>query len=123
MKNKPPRNKILITSLTRRTFSGGRVVQNLENERQRAIAAAATVGAQYLDLNKKSTDYINAVGDANGRLYDLAQGDRTHLNAAGGVVFGRMVADLLLEKRGELSGFLRENRTISDAIRAGKFVI
>ncbi|TLS28952.1 hypothetical protein PpBr36_00690 [Pyricularia pennisetigena] len=114
---------ILITSLTRRTFSGGSVVRNLENERQRTIAAAAAVGAQHLDLNAKSTDYINAVGDADGRRYDLAQGDRTHLNKAAEVVFGRMVADLLLEKRGELRAFLRENSTISDAIRDGRFVI
>ncbi|ELQ42995.1 acetylesterase [Pyricularia oryzae Y34] len=115
--------QILITSLTRRTFSGGSVVRNLENERQRTIAAAAAAGAQYLDLNAKSTDYINAVGDADGRRYDLAQGDRTHLNKAAEVVFGRMVADLLLEKKGELRAFLRDNSTISDAIRDGRFVI
>ncbi|EJT75795.1 hypothetical protein GGTG_05725 [Gaeumannomyces tritici R3-111a-1] len=114
---------ILITSLTRRTFSGGKVVQNLETERLRAIAAAKEVGAAHLDLNAASTAYINAVGDANGRLYDLAQGDRTHLNAAAGVVFGRMVVDLLLEKRPDFGRYFRENRTITNAIRSGVFVI
>ncbi|KAL8376691.1 hypothetical protein RB595_007690 [Gaeumannomyces hyphopodioides] len=114
---------ILITSLTRRTFSGGKVVQNLETERLRTIAAAGEVGAAYLDLNTASTAYINAVGDANGRLYDLAQGDRTHLNAAAGVVFGRMVADLLLEKRPDFGQYFKENKTITDAIKSGVFVI
>lgn len=113
--------KILITSLTRRTFSGGKVIQNLENERLRAIAAAEAVGATYLDLNTASTNYVNAIGNANGRKYDLSSGDATHLNPAGEVVFGRLVADLLLEKREDLAEFIKENKALSDKIKAGVF--
>ncbi|KAF6798259.1 GDSL-like lipase acylhydrolase [Colletotrichum sojae] len=112
---------ILITSLTRRVFSGGKVIQNLENERLRAIAAAEAVGATYLDLNTASTNYVNAIGNANGKLYDLSAGDSTHLNTAGEVVFGRLVADLLLEKRSDLAQYIRENKAISDKIKNGEF--
>lgn len=111
----------MITSLTRRTFSGGEVIQNLETERLRAIAAAEAVGATYLDLNTASTNYINAIGNENGHKYDLASGDSTHLNSAGEVVFGRLVADLLLEKRTDLAVYIRENKALSDKIKAGEF--
>ncbi|GKT43544.1 rhamnogalacturonate lyase [Colletotrichum spaethianum] len=114
-------SKILITSLTRRTFSGGKVIQNLENERIRAIAAADAVDATYLDLNTASTNYINAIGNENGHKYDLASGDSTHLNSAGGIVFGRLVADLLLEKRTDLTEFIIENKALSDKIKDGEF--
>ncbi|TEA18336.1 Rhamnogalacturonan acetylesterase RhgT [Colletotrichum sidae] len=112
---------ILITSLTRRAFSGGKVIQNLENERVRAIAAAEAVGATYLDLNTASTDYVNAIGNANGKLYDLSSGDSTHLNTAGEVVFGRLVADLLLEKRTDLAEYFKVNKALSDKIKNGEF--
>ncbi|KAK1994775.1 GDSL-like Lipase/Acylhydrolase [Colletotrichum falcatum] len=112
---------IVITSLTRRAFSGGRVVQNLEAERLRAAAAAEAVGAACLDLNAASTDYVNAIGSENGHKYDLSPGDATHLNAAGGVVFGRLVADLLLEKREDLAEFIRENEALSNKLKNGEF--
>ncbi|KAK2052154.1 GDSL-like Lipase/Acylhydrolase [Colletotrichum caudatum] len=112
---------ILITSLTRRAFSGGKVIQNLETERLRAIAAAGAVGATYLDLNAASTDYVNAIGSENGHRYDLSPGDATHLNTAGEVVFGRLVADLLLEKRGGLSESVRENKALSNKLKNGEF--
>ncbi|KAK1970259.1 SGNH hydrolase, partial [Colletotrichum sublineola] len=112
---------ILITSLTRRTFSGGKVIQNLENERLRAIAAAEAVGATYLDLNTASTDYVNAIGNENAHKYDLSSGDATHLNTAGGVVFGRLVADLLLAKREDLTEFIRENKALSNKLKNGEF--
>ncbi|KAF9871097.1 gdsl-like lipase acylhydrolase [Colletotrichum karsti] len=112
---------ILITSLTRRVFSGGKVIQNLENERVRAIAAAEAVGATYLDLNTASTNYVNAIGNANGKKYDLSSGDSTHLNVAGETVFGRLVADLLLEKRLDLAQYIKENQALSDKIKNGEF--
>ncbi|KAJ0337760.1 hypothetical protein COL154_013000 [Colletotrichum chrysophilum] len=112
---------ILITSLTRRVFSGGKVIQNLETERQRAIAAAEAVGAICLDLNTASTNYVNAIGNENGHKYDLASGDSTHLNVAGETVFGRLVADLLLEKRTDLAQYIAENKALSDKIANGEF--
>ncbi|EFQ27369.1 GDSL-like Lipase/Acylhydrolase [Colletotrichum graminicola] len=112
---------VIITSLTRRTFSGGKVIQNLETERLGAIAAAEAVGTTYLDLNTASTNYLNAIGNENGHKYDLSPGDSTHLNTAGGVVFGRLVADLLLEKREDLAEFIRENKALSIKLKNGEF--
>src|SRR6478609_3245534 len=50
--------QILVTSLTRRGFQGGKVVENLAEPRTLTIEAADEVGAQYLDLNRASTDYV-----------------------------------------------------------------
>ncbi|KAM5348983.1 hypothetical protein ACJ41O_008806 [Fusarium nematophilum] len=111
---------IIITSLTRRRFSGGRVIENLSNERVAAIAVAESVGADYLDLNTASTNYVNAIGEQNASFYDLSEGDRTHLNPAGEIVFGRMVADLLLEKR-DLGEYFTPDEELSRKLREGEF--
>ncbi|KAH6884256.1 acetylesterase [Thelonectria olida] len=112
---------ILITSLTRRTFSGGAVIQNLEEQRVRAIAAAEAVGAKYLDLNEASTTYVNAIGQGNADSYNLSDGDRTHLNTLGERLFGRMVVDLLLRKRKGLKRFFEPAGLLSKKIWAGEF--
>lgn len=89
---------ILVTSLTRRVFDANthKVLDSLHNERLATIAAAKAVGIRYLDLNLASSNYINALGNETAGVYDLEPTDRTHLNARGAKVFGRMVADLLL---------------------------
>ncbi|KAH6977493.1 SGNH hydrolase-type esterase domain-containing protein [Ilyonectria sp. MPI-CAGE-AT-0026] len=112
---------IIITSLTRRRFSGGSVIQNLEEWRQAAIATAEENCIKWLDLNIASTNYVNAIGSENATYYDLSSGDKTHLNVAGETVFARMVADLLLEKRPDLSPFIIPNKALSDKIWAGEF--
>ncbi|KAJ4138596.1 hypothetical protein NW768_002446 [Fusarium equiseti] len=112
---------IFITSLTRRTFSGGEVVQNLKDWAAETISAAADVGGQYLELNKASTDYINAIGSQNADFYNWGPGDRTHLNPPGEIVFGRMVVDLLLEKRGDFSSYFDSNEALSEKIKKGEF--
>ena len=88
---------VLVTSLTRRVFSGNNtVVDSLHNERLAAIAAARATGSHFIDLNAASMGYVNAIGRDNSQVYNLAEGDRTHLNKRGERVFGRMVIDLLL---------------------------
>lgn len=90
-------NKILVSSLSRRGYEGDpeRIVENLANEAAAALAVANEKGALSIDLNRASTDYLNAIGSADAWTYNLASNDRTHLNAAGEVVFGNMVAWLL----------------------------
>ncbi|KAM0327488.1 hypothetical protein ACHAQA_005776 [Verticillium albo-atrum] len=112
---------ILITSLTRRAFNASGVIQNLNEHSAAAIAAAKDVGVQWLDLNKASTAYVNAIGLENSTYYDLAPKDRTHLNAAGEIVFGRLVADLLLQKRKDLGRYLKKNKALSAKLKAGEF--
>ncbi|KAI9170738.1 LOW QUALITY PROTEIN: Histidine--tRNA ligase [Paramyrothecium foliicola] len=110
---------ILITSLTRRGFSNNKVVENLANERQLTIEAANEVGAKYLDLNRASTDYVNAIGEQSWN-YNLEPDDRTHLNDAGRKVFGRMVADLMIKARPDLERYIKPNKALSDKIWAGE---
>ncbi|KAM0493513.1 hypothetical protein ACHAP8_009144 [Fusarium lateritium] len=112
---------IFITSLSRRTFSGGQVVENLKDWAAETIAAAGDVGAGYLEFNKASTDYVNAIGAQNSDYYNWGPGDRTHLNPPGEIVFGRMVTDLLLEKRQDFAVYFTSNQVLSEKIRNGEF--
>jgi lysophospholipase L1-like esterase len=108
--------------LTRRSFSGGSIAKNLENERKHTIQAAEAGKFPYIDLNMVSTTYVEKIGQASADKYNLKDGDRTHLNKHGSDVFGRMVADLISEKIPALaSAFVKDEKT-SAAIKAGKFV-
>ncbi|KAL5337399.1 SGNH hydrolase-type esterase domain-containing protein [Aspergillus crustosus] len=112
---------IITTPLTRRNFNGDTVKEDFVNWRLYAIDAAESVGADYLDLTTASTDYINAIGDANAATYDLSEGDGTHINTAGQTVFGRFVADLLLQKRGDLEEYIIFNEVLSENIWNGEY--
>ncbi|KAI3536950.1 oxidoreductase [Colletotrichum filicis] len=112
---------IFITSLTRRRFEDGEVVRDLAEWRGKTIAAAKASSVRWLDLNLASTDYVNAIGEENAQYYNLASTDRTHLGEAGEIVFGRMVVDLLLEKRSDLDVYFSADEEITDAIANGEF--
>lgn len=106
--------------MTRRTFeSENNVAQSLEIERLIAIVAAAETGSAYLDLNKASTDYVNAIGEEASHEYNYEPDDNTHLNEHGGVVFGRMVADLLQRKKTCLEQYITPDEELSDKIWNG----
>jgi len=113
---------ILLTPLTRRTFgSGGKVVENLANEAAVTIQVANEKGLRWVDLNRKSTDYVNAIGSANADRYNYAAGDRTHLSPWGEVLFARIVSDLLVAKYpGEFEGVTVRNATLSGLISSGR---
>ncbi|KAK3326177.1 GDSL-like Lipase/Acylhydrolase [Apodospora peruviana] len=89
---------VLLTPLTRRSFSSGKstVDDSLHSERLATIAAAKESETHYIDLNAASMAYVNALGKDKSQVFNLDPSDRTHLNDHGGVVFGRMVADLLM---------------------------
>ena len=57
----------------------------------------------------------DAIGNTSAQAYDLNGygADTTHLNAYGSIVFGRLVADLLLEKLPELDSWFTPNETLS----------
>lgn len=94
--------------------------QSLEIERLIAIVAAAETDSLYIDLNKASTDYVNAIGEEASHEYNYEPDDNTHLNEHGGVVFGRMVADLLLRKRNCLAPWITPDEELSDDIWSGR---
>lgn len=109
--------------MTRRAFSSTtkRVIENLSNERTTTIDVAKSKSLHYIDLNKASTDYVNAIGSAAADKYNLATGDRTHVNEWGGVVFARIVSDLLVEKyANRFESATKKNATLSALIKAGK---
>lgn len=107
--------------MTRRNFNNSQVIENLADHSAKAIEAAESVGIQYLDLNRASTDYVNSIGEENAHTYDLSDGDGTHLNATGETVFGRLVADLLLEKRDDLEEYFTPDEELSRKLREGKY--
>lgn len=112
-----------MTPLTRRTFNSTtkKVIENLSNERAKTIEVATQKSLHYIDLNRASTDYVNAIGGTAADKYNLAAGDRTHLNAYGGVVFSRIVSDLLVGKYpNEFKDVTMANATLSATIEAGK---
>jgi hypothetical protein len=114
---------VLVTPLTRRTFNSSthRVIENLSNERAKTIEVAQTKSLHYIDLNKASTDYVNAIGSTEADKYNLAAGDRTHLNEWGGVVFARIVSDLLVKGYAEeFKAVTLANTTLSATIQAGR---
>jgi hypothetical protein len=112
---------ILVTPLTRRTFSGGKVVENLANETAKTLEIAKAKSLHSIDLNKASTAYVNAIGSAEADKYNLASGDRTHLNERGGVVFSRIVSDLLVAGYpSEFKDVTKPDVALSALIKAGK---
>jgi len=112
---------IIVTPLTRRTFSGGKVVENLSVETAKGLAVAAATSTRVIDLNKASTAYVNAIGAANAKLYNLSASDYTHLNAHGSIVFGRIVSDLLVAKYSDIAAYTVADATLTATINAGKY--
>ncbi|KAF3010691.1 hypothetical protein E8E13_005850 [Curvularia kusanoi] len=111
---------IIVTPLTRRTFSGGKVIENLANETAASIEIAEANRLHWINLNEASTKYVNAIGQAAADKYNLASGDRTHVNEWGGVVFARIVSDLLVSKYPEeFDSVTKKNETLSGLIAAG----
>ncbi|QSZ36344.1 hypothetical protein DSL72_006220 [Monilinia vaccinii-corymbosi] len=120
---------ILVTSISRRTFtSAGVVKEDLGPQANATIEVAKSIGAFYIDLNRASTDYLNAIGAKNAATYNLAPKDFTHLNAAGSVLFGNMVGGLISTAVGSslgfpMSNYISLNRTIAMDIGTGTYIL
>lgn len=93
---------VIVTSLSRRTYKDGKLVLDLQPYAAAAKRVATEEKAPLIDLNAESVklletmtqeqaDQLNATGhpDAKGNIGP----DRTHLNASGAALFGRMVAN------------------------------
>lgn len=114
---------ILVTPLTRRQFEGSppRIIENLADQRNATIAVAESLHSRWIDLNKASEDYCNAIGPEASWKYNLddTANDTTHLNDWGSVVFGRIVSDLLVEKYEDIARWTRPNATLTIEIERG----
>ncbi len=106
---------VLVTSLSRRTYKDGKVVQDLRAYAEATKTVGAEEGITVVDLNAMSTGLLNHMTQAEADGFDATghtdakaenagpvQLDRTHLNARGQEVFGRMVADSLVRTQVEL---------------------
>ncbi|CAK7199217.1 hypothetical protein SEUCBS139899_001890 [Sporothrix eucalyptigena] len=101
---------ILVTPLARRDFEadGVTVTDNLKDQRERTLLAFQEVlsaqepdnkPARLINLNAASLAYIGAIGKTASFRYNKFHPflpDTTHLNELGAIVFGRVVADLIL---------------------------
>ncbi|HEY4379810.1 MAG TPA: rhamnogalacturonan acetylesterase [Acidobacteriaceae bacterium] len=105
---------VLVTSLSRRTFKDGKVVEDLKDYATATRELGAKDFLTVVDLNAMSTamlnrmtqeeaDKFNAVGQEKEReAVGKSATDRTHLNPNGQKVFGRMVADAIVRTQVEL---------------------
>lgn len=116
---------VLLTPLSRRnydtTVKPPAVVDNLADVRNGTIVAATAVNAHLVHLNEESAKYLDSITPANAYTYNLASDDYTHLNNDGSVVFGGLVAKLLLKTLPELGGYLKVNQSLSKALDAGVY--
>jgi lysophospholipase L1-like esterase len=113
---------IILTSLTRRKFTNGILVDSLADVAEAAKKAAAAVNVALLDLNAASKEYVQAIGSENADKYNLLEGDRTHLNDHGIAVFGRMVADLIVDWKRPLRAYITPDPETSKKIAQGIYV-
>lgn len=120
--------QIFVTSLTRRNFnSSNLVIEDLFPQVNATIAVAKSLGAYYIDLNRASTDYVDAIGANKSWTYNLIPTDYTHLNAAGSILFGNMVS-LLIDKAVpktriyDISKYTYPNATIARAIKSKTYL-
>jgi lysophospholipase L1-like esterase len=94
---------VIVTSLSRRTYKDGKLVEDLTAYADAAKRVASEEDVPTIDLNAVSTKLLRTMTQEQADQYDAATHpdatgkgpDRTHLNPAGSAVFGRMVADAL----------------------------
>ncbi|KAI1157538.1 SGNH hydrolase-type esterase domain-containing protein [Nemania serpens] len=114
------RKALLVSSLARRVFPSDphNATDSLHNERLAALSAAEASGSTLVDLNAASLAYVDAIGRDAAWAYNWGddRADMTHLNPHGEVVFGRMVADLVVRARPGLGRWVAPNETLSYAI-------
>jgi hypothetical protein len=86
------------------------------------LEAAKNGGFLVINLNDESRRFVKAIGESGARQYNLKEGDNTHLNKHGSLVFGRMVADLILGVLPDLKEYFKADDRLSTAIKSGKAV-
>jgi lysophospholipase L1-like esterase len=105
---------VVVTSLSRRNYRDGVLVQDLKDYSSASRRVGMEENVTVIDLNAMSVklleamtqaqaDEFNATGHADERAENKkGPVDRTHLNAKGQALFGRMVADTLVRTQVEL---------------------
>lgn len=94
---------VIVTSLSRRNYKDGKLVQDLTAYANAAKRVAIEEDVPVIDLNAASAKLLETMTQEQADQFDAAAHpdatgkgpDRTHLNPTGQAVFGRMVADAL----------------------------
>jgi lysophospholipase L1-like esterase len=94
---------VIVTSLSRRNYKDGKLIIDLEAYANAAKRVGEEENVPMVDLNSSSVKLLQSMTQEQADEFDApthpdATGkgpDRTHLNAKGSQVFGRMVADSL----------------------------
>jgi lysophospholipase L1-like esterase len=116
---------ILVTPLSRRNYEDSTgnpsIITSLANETAATISAAHHASSRYINLNQASTKYLNAIGPTNAYTYNLNAADYTHLNVAGSIVFGGIVAQMIAQDFPHLGreGYLRINKQLTEDVGRG----
>ena len=113
---------IIVTSISRRKYSNGKVKEDLADVTAAAKEAATKSKADIIDLNAASTKYLNSIGVDNATTYNLNPTDFTHLNAQGSVVFGNLVAMLIDAEVPEVKKYVVPVKEVAAALKAGKYI-
>jgi lysophospholipase L1-like esterase len=106
---------VIVTSLSRRNYCEGKLVEDLTAYVDAAKRIAAEENVAMIDLNAMSVHLLKGMTQEQADAFDAdthpdasAENkgqpvhDRTHLNAKGQILFGRMVADRLVRMEVEL---------------------
>jgi lysophospholipase L1-like esterase len=105
---------VVVTSLSRRTYKDGVLVQDLKDYSAAAKRVGMEENVTVIDLNAMSTKLLEGMTQAQADEFDAtghedqraenkkSPVDRTHLNPKGQALFGRMVADTLVRTQVEL---------------------
>ncbi|KAJ5375866.1 Esterase SGNH hydrolase-type subgroup [Penicillium concentricum] len=116
---------ILVTPLSRLRYDDStarpNIVMDLADETMGTITAAYRSNATYIDLNQASTQYLNEIGPENASTYNLNPTDFNHLNVPGSILFGGIVAELIIQKLDDLEkfGYLRVNGKLKEDVDHG----
>jgi len=106
---------VIVTSLSRRNYRDGKLLEDLTPYVEAAKRVAAQENVTLVDLNAMSISFLQTMTQEQADAFDAATHpdaaaenknqpayDRTHLNAKGQAVFGRMVANRLVRTQVEL---------------------
>lgn len=101
---------VIVTSLSRRIYKDGNLVLDLQAYAAAAKRVAIEEDVPVIDLNAESVKLLETMNQEQADQFDAVAHpdaakkgpDRTHLNAAGAALFGRMVADDLAKVCPEL---------------------
>lgn len=93
---------VLVTSVVRRVFENGKLVDTLQPYADAAKAVGAETGVPVIDLHHRSKLFAIQMGEKFGLRYAPSETDRTHFNKEGARMIARMVAEGLVREVPEI---------------------